>query len=42
MKNMEDTDDHCRAMLDEKFQVTDGIGLIQVYHKQLSDKLAGC
>ncbi|XP_020276424.1 LOW QUALITY PROTEIN: probable GTP diphosphokinase CRSH1, chloroplastic [Asparagus officinalis] len=35
MRTMEDTDDQYRSM----FQMTDGIGLIQVYRRELSDKL---
>ncbi|RRT63953.1 hypothetical protein B296_00040082 [Ensete ventricosum] len=40
MRNMEDTDDHYRTMLGEKLQLSDSTGLIQVYRKELGDKLA--
>jgi len=39
MRNMEDTDDHYRNILGAKFHVTDGIGLLQIYQRELSDKL---
>lgn len=40
MRKMEDTDDQYRSMLGEKLQMTDSSGLIQVYRKELGDKLA--
>ncbi|KAJ6794345.1 putative GTP diphosphokinase CRSH1, chloroplastic isoform X1 [Iris pallida] len=40
MRNMEDRDDQYRTLLGEKLQMTDSTGLIQVYRKELGDKLA--
>ncbi|XP_058082689.1 probable GTP diphosphokinase CRSH, chloroplastic [Magnolia sinica] len=40
MRNLEDTDDQYRTMLDEKLQMSDSSGLIQVYRKELGDRLA--
>lgn len=40
MRNMEDTDNQYRTMLGKKLQMTDSSGLIQVYRKELGDKLA--
>lgn len=40
MRNMEETDDHYRTMLGEKLHMSDSTGLIQVYRKELGDKLA--
>lgn len=34
------TDDEYKTMLNEKLQVTDGSGLIQVYRKEVEDRLA--
>ncbi|CAH1453229.1 unnamed protein product [Lactuca virosa] len=40
MRGLEDRDDEYKTMLNEKLQVTDGSGLIQVYRKELEDRLA--
>lgn len=40
MRSLEDKDDHYRTMLGEKLQITDSTSLIQVYRKELGDKLA--
>ncbi|KAG1327627.1 putative GTP diphosphokinase CRSH1, chloroplastic [Cocos nucifera] len=40
MRNLEDKDDNYRTLLGEKLQITDSTGLIQVYSKELGDKLA--
>lgn len=40
MRNMEDMDDQYRTMLGKKLQMTDSSGLIQVYRKELGNKLA--
>lgn len=40
MRNLEDRDDQYRTMLDETLQMTDSDGLIQVYRKELGDRLA--
>ena len=39
MRNMEDAVDYYRNILGAKFQVTDGIGLLQIYRWDLSNKL---
>ena len=40
MRNLEDRDDEYKSMLDEKLQVVEDSGLIQVYSKELGDRLA--
>ncbi|XP_077218833.1 ca2+-activated RelA/spot-like protein [Tasmannia lanceolata] len=40
MRSLENRDDQYRAIVDEKLQVTDNSGLIQVYRKELDDRLA--
>ncbi|WOL00263.1 hypothetical protein Cni_G08976 [Canna indica] len=40
LRNMEERDDHYRNMLGEKLQMSDSNGLIQVYRKELGDKLS--
>ncbi|KAG8084782.1 hypothetical protein GUJ93_ZPchr0010g9496 [Zizania palustris] len=39
MRSLEDKDDHYRKILKEKLQTIDSAGLIQVYRKELGDKL---
>ncbi|KAL6897783.1 hypothetical protein ACP4OV_006742 [Aristida adscensionis] len=39
MRSLEDKDDQYRKILKEKLQTVDGAGLIQVYRKELGDKL---
>ncbi|KAG9459953.1 hypothetical protein H6P81_004461 [Aristolochia fimbriata] len=39
MRTLDDRDDHYRTMLDEKLQISESNGLIQVYHKALGDQL---
>ncbi|KAF8387733.1 hypothetical protein HHK36_026387 [Tetracentron sinense] len=39
MRNLEDKDDQYRSMLDKKLQLADSSGLIQVYRKELGDRL---
>ncbi|KAF5180727.1 Gtp pyrophosphokinase [Thalictrum thalictroides] len=40
MRNLEDRDNKYRAILGEKLEMTDSSGLIQVYRKELDDRLA--
>lgn len=40
MRNLEDKDDQYRTTLNEKLQMADNSGLIQVYSKELGDRLA--
>ncbi|XP_062143779.1 probable GTP diphosphokinase CRSH, chloroplastic [Alnus glutinosa] len=40
MRNLEDKDDEHKAMLNEKLQMADNSGLIQVYSKELGNRLA--
>lgn len=40
MRGLEDRDDEYKSLLNEKLQVADGSGLIQVYRKELEDRLA--
>ncbi|XP_020086671.1 probable GTP diphosphokinase CRSH1, chloroplastic [Ananas comosus] len=40
MRNLEDKDEHYRTMLVEKLETIDSAGLIQVYRKELGDKLS--
>jgi GTP pyrophosphokinase len=40
MRNLEDKDDEYKAMLSEKLQMADNSGLIQVYSKELGNRLA--
>lgn len=40
MRNLEDKDDEYRTMLDEKLQMADDSGLIQVYSKEFGNRLA--
>lgn len=40
MRNLEDRDQHYKNLLNEKLQVVDGSSLIQVYRKELGDRLA--
>lgn len=40
MRNLEDRDQEYKNLLNEKLQVVDGSSLIQVYRKELGDKLA--
>lgn len=40
MRNLEDRDDEYRTMLNEKLQMADDCGLIQVYSKELGNRLA--
>ncbi|PKU76732.1 probable GTP diphosphokinase CRSH1, chloroplastic [Dendrobium catenatum] len=39
MRSLEERDDHYKAMLGNKLEITDSTGLIQVYRKELGDKL---
>lgn len=40
MRNLEDRDDEYKSMLNQKIQIPDSSGLIQVYNKELGDRLA--
>lgn len=40
MRGLEDRDFEYKSMLNEKLQGTDGSGLIQVYRKELEDRLS--
>lgn len=40
MRNLDDKDDEYKTMLNEKLQMDDNSGLIQVYSKELSNRLA--
>lgn len=40
MRNLEDRDDQYKTMLDEKLHLTDNSGLIQVYRKELGNRLS--
>lgn len=40
MRNLEDRDDEYNSMLNQKIQIPDSSGLIQVYNKELGDRLA--
>ncbi|KAK4855617.1 hypothetical protein QYF36_009087 [Acer negundo] len=40
MRNLEDRDDQYKSMLNEKIQMSDDSGLIQVYSKELGSRLA--
>lgn len=40
MRNLEDRDDEYRTMLNKKLQMADDSGLIQVYSKELGNRLA--
>ncbi|KAK9287773.1 hypothetical protein L1049_016213 [Liquidambar formosana] len=40
MRNLEDRDDQYKTMLGEKLQMADSSGLIQVYRKELGNRLA--
>ncbi|KAL5852904.1 hypothetical protein ACOSQ3_008022 [Xanthoceras sorbifolium] len=40
MRNLEDRDDQYKSMLNEKLQMSDDSGLIQVYSKELGSRLA--
>lgn len=40
MRNLEDRDDQYKTLMNEKLQLVDGSGLIQVYRKELGDRLA--
>ncbi|GAV78527.1 RelA_SpoT domain-containing protein/HD_4 domain-containing protein/EF_hand_5 domain-containing protein [Cephalotus follicularis] len=40
MRNLEDKDDNYKSMLNEKLQMADSSGLIQVYSKELGNRLA--
>lgn len=42
MRDMEDADSQYSNILGQKFPKTDGIGLIQVYRRELREKLADC
>ena len=39
MRNMEYKDDYYKTMLGDKLKMDDSTGLIQVYRKELGDKL---
>lgn len=40
MRGLEDRDDEYKSLLNDKLQDADGNGLIQVYRKELEDRLA--
>jgi GTP pyrophosphokinase len=40
MRNLDDKDDEYKTMLNEKLQMDDNSGLIQVYSKELGNRLA--
>ncbi|XP_068663116.1 probable GTP diphosphokinase CRSH, chloroplastic [Aristolochia californica] len=40
MRTLDDRDDHYRTKLDEKLQISENNGLIQVYHKALGNQLS--
>ncbi|KAK3003281.1 hypothetical protein RJ639_007146 [Escallonia herrerae] len=40
MRNLDDRDDQYKTLLNEKLHMADGSGLIQVYRKELGDRLA--
>ncbi|XP_068658971.1 probable GTP diphosphokinase CRSH, chloroplastic [Aristolochia californica] len=40
MRTLDDRDDHYRTMLDEKLQIPENNGLMQVYHKALGNQLS--
>jgi GTP pyrophosphokinase len=40
MRNLDDKDDEYKTILNEKLQMDDNSGLIQVYSKELGNRLA--
>lgn len=40
MRNLEDRDDQYRTMLNEKLHMAESNGQIQVYRKEIDDRLA--